>query len=164
MLVTNIRPKNTTTFIKHDQSAKDIAAAIVKSIKDSETDALKIAPYLKGQTKEKTLKNIFTFCKNNIKYNKESGELQTARSLGRILSMKNGDCKHYTTTIASLCNALNLPVKLRLISQNYFSNDPTHIYCVSNINGKNYIIDPVLKEFNQEANYTKKYDINLKQI
>ena len=147
MLVTNIKPKYTTTFIKQDQTAKDIAAAIVKSIKDSQADALKIAPYLKGQTKEKTLKNIFTFCKNNIRYNKESGDLQTARSLGRILSMKNGDCKHYTTTIASLCNALNLPVKLRLISQNYFSKDPTHIYCISTINNKDYIIDPVLKEF-----------------
>jgi hypothetical protein len=162
MLATEIKPKNNTIFIKQYQTAKDIAGAIVKSIKDSKDDALKIAPYLQGSTKVKTLKNIFTFAKNNIKYNKESEDLQTARSLGRILSMKNGDCKHYTTTIASLCGALNLPVKLRLISQNYFSNDPTHIYCVSTLNGKEYIIDPVLRNFDQEAIYTKKYDIKLK--
>jgi hypothetical protein len=164
MLATSIKPKNNTIFIKQDQTAKDIAVAIVKSIKDSKDDALKIAPYLKGQTKVKSLKNIFIFCKHNIKYNKESSDLQTARSLGRILSMKEGDCKHFTTTIASLCNAMNIPVKLRLISQNYFSADPTHIYCVSTINGKDYIIDPVLNEFNQQATFTKKYDINLKTI
>jgi hypothetical protein len=57
---------------------------------------------------------------------------------------------------------MDIPVKLRLISQNYFSADPTHIYCISTINGKDYIIDPVLKEFNQQATFTKKYDINLK--
>ena len=163
MLATSIQPKNTTTFIKQNQSAKDIASAIVKSIKESKDDALKIAPYLKGSSKVKSLENIFIFCKNNIKYNKESTDLQTARTIGRILQMKNGDCKHYTTTIASLCNALNIPVKLRLISQNYFSSDPTHIYCVANVKGKDFIIDPVLKNFNEQASFTKKYDINLKQ-
>lgn len=162
MLATNIKPKNTTTFIKKNQSAKDIASAIVLSIKDSKNDAEKIAPYLKGASKEKSLENIFIFCKNNIKYKKENTDLQTARTLGRILQMKQGDCKHYTTTIASLSNALNIPVKLRLISQNLLNNDPTHIYCVSNINGKEFIIDPVLNNFNQQATYTKKYDINLK--
>jgi hypothetical protein len=164
MLATNIKPKYTTTFIKQNQSAKDIATAIVKSIKESEADAKKIAPYLKGSTKQKSLENIFIFCKNNIKYKKESTDLQTARTLGRILQMKQGDCKHYTTTIASLGNALNIPIKLRLISQNLLNSDPTHIYCVSNINGKEVIIDPVLNNFNQQATYTKKYDINLKQI
>ena len=164
MLATSIKPKNNTIFIKHNQTAKDIAVAIVKSIKDSKDDALKIAPYLKGSTKVKNLKKIFIFCKHNIKYKKESSDLQTARSLGRILSMKEGDCKHYTTTIASLCNAMNIPVKLRLISQNYFSSDPTHIYCVSTINGQDYIIDPVLYDFNKQASFTKKYDINLKTI
>ena len=164
MFVTDIRPLNTTTFIKQNQSAKDIATAIVKSIKDSKNDAKKIAPFLKGTTKEKSLENIFIFCKKNIKYNKENSDLQTARTLGRILSMKQGDCKHYTTTIASLSQALNIPIKLRLISQNLLNSDPTHIYCVSNINGKEIIIDPVLNNFNQQATYTKKYDINLKQI
>lgn len=163
MLATSIKPQNNTTFIKQNQTAKDIATAIIKSIKESKDDALKIAPYLKGSTKVKSLDNIFIFCKNNIKYTKESTDLQTARTLGRILQMKSGDCKHYTTTIASLCNALNIPVKLRLISQNYFSSDPTHIYCVANIKGKDYIIDPVLKNFNEQASFTKKYDINLKQ-
>lgn len=161
MLRTDIKPLNTTTFIKQNQSAKDIANAIVLSIKQSEMDAKKIAPFLKGATNKKSLENIFIFCKNNIKYKKETTDLQTARTIGRILSMKEGDCKHYTTTIASLSKALNIPIKLRLISQNLLNSDPTHIYCVSNINGKEIIIDPVLNNFNQQATFTKKYDINL---
>jgi len=34
MLATDIKPKNNTIFITQDQTAKDIAVAIVKSIKD----------------------------------------------------------------------------------------------------------------------------------
>ena len=44
MLATSIKPQNTTTFIKQNQNAKDIATAIIKSIKESKDDALKIAP------------------------------------------------------------------------------------------------------------------------
>lgn len=161
MVKTNLKLLNNTNFIKSNQTAKDISNAIIKSIKESKEQADIIAPMIKGSTKINSLKNMFTFCKNNIKYKKESKDIQTARTLGRILKMKEGDCKHYTTTIASLCKSLNIPIKLRLISQDLFSNEPTHIYCVSKLNGVDYIIDPVLTEFNKQANYTKKYDLQI---
>lgn len=145
--------------ITNSQTAKDIASAIVKSIKDSESTANLIAPYLKSTNKLQTLKNIFIFCKNNVEYVKEGKELQTAKTLARILSDKKGDCKHYSTLCYSLCKALGIDCKLRLISQNFYNTDPTHIYVIAKVNGQTIVIDPVLRSFNNEARYYYKYDI-----
>lgn len=142
-----------------NQTAKDIASAIVKSIKDSNSTALFLAPYLKSKDPYQTCKNVFTFCKNNIEYVKEGKDLQTAKTLVRILADKKGDCKHMSTTAYSLLKALGINVRLRLISQNFYNSDPTHIYVIAKINGQTIIIDPVLKNFDTEARYYYKYDI-----
>ena len=130
-----------------------------------------LAPKFYNKDKLKTAKLIFYFCKSAIPYKREPSSRQTAKTLPRILAdaQKNsisggiigGDCKHYATTTAALCKALNIPVKLRLISQNFYDTTPTHIYCVAKINGENIIIDGVLKNFNSEARYTHKFDINI---
>ena len=48
---------------------------------------------------------------------------------------------------------------MRLISQNFYSVEPTHIYCVANVNGNDVILDACINEFDKEANYKYKYDI-----
>lgn len=145
--------------ITTNQTAKDIAAAIVKSIKDSKDTALLIAPYLNSKDPYTICKNVFTFCKNNIEYVKESRDLQTAKTLVRILADKQGDCKHMSTTAYSLLKALGINCKLRLISQNFYNPDPTHIYVIAKLKNDTIVIDPVLKNFNNEARYYYKYDI-----
>lgn len=154
-------PKNKNLLISRYQTAPEIAAAIVKAVRESEADAAKIAPYLKGSGKLSAARLIFVFIKNTIPYKKEPSSKQTARTLARILSeaKKGGDCKHYATASAALCKALNIPCRLRLIAQIPNSKVPNHIYTVARINGKDVIIDPVLKNFNSEANYNYKYDI-----
>lgn len=145
--------------ITKNQTAKDIAGAIVKSIRDSEETAKMLAPLIKSNNKMQTLKNIFTFCKNNVTYKKEGKDLQTAKTINRILAEKYGDCKHMSTVCYAICKALNIPCKLRLISQSLFNADPTHIYCIAYVNGNLVVIDPVLDSFNKEAKYFYKYDI-----
>jgi len=156
-----LTPKYKDTIIKRNQSVNDITGGVLKAIKDSNEQAKLIAPYLKGKTRQQTLRNIFNFCKKNVRYVREPNSLQTAKTLPRILADKQGDCKHYATLVASLCKALNIPVKLRLISQNYFSPEPTHIYAVSGIGTVEVVVDPVLKQFANEALYRYKYDIKL---
>ena len=41
------------------------------------------------------------------------------------------------------------------------SKVPNHIYTIAIINGREVIIDPVLKNFNNEASYNYKYDISI---
>lgn len=154
-----LAPKYKDILIVRNQNTSQIAGAVVKAIKDSEQQAKLIAPYLKADNRLQTLKNVWKFSKNNIQYQRESNDLQTAKTLSRIIADKKGDCKHFTTTIASILKALNIPYKLRLISQNFFSPEPTHIYLISYINGKEIAVDGVLKNFGSEASYKYKYDI-----
>lgn len=136
----------------------------MRAIKESEQSANALAPYFKNVDKKTSCKLIFIFCKNVVPYKREPGNKQTAKTLPRILQdakMNGGDCKHYATISASLCKALGIPVKLRLISQNFYDKSPNHIYAVAKINGKDVIIDPVLKNFDTEARFNYKYDVKI---
>ena len=156
-------PKNQNIVVSRFQTAPEIAGAIIKAIRESANDAKKIAPYLRGSGKISAARLIFVFIKNTIPYKKEPSSLQTAKTLARILNdaKKGGDCKHYATASAALCKALNIPCKLRLIAQMPNSKVPNHIYTIAIINGREVIIDPVLKNFNNEASYNYKYDISI---
>jgi hypothetical protein len=151
-------------LVSRYQTSGEIASAIVKAIKDSEESAKNLAPYFKASSKKESCKLIFAFLKKVVPYVKESSDDQTAKTINRILKDANkygGDCKHYATFSASICKALNIPCKLRLISQRFNDTTPNHIYCVAIINGKEIIIDPVLNTFDTEARYNYKYDINI---
>ena len=159
----SLSANNKNTFITRYQTTGDIAGAIIKAINDSKISAQTLAPYFKSNDKYKSCKLIFLFCKNLLPYKMESANSQTARTLNRILqdNKKGGDCKHYATISASLCKALNIPCYLRLIVQKQGTNQPNHIYTVAKINGDEVIIDAVLKKFDTEARYNKKYDIKI---
>lgn len=154
---------NKDILVRRFQSTGDIAGALIKAINDSGPAADHLKNYFKNSDPYQSCKLIFFFIKNIIPYKMESENRQTARTLNRILQdhKKGGDCKHYATTSAALCKALNIPCKLRLISQRYGSKQPNHIYTVAVIKGKDVIIDPVLKKFDTEARYNYKYDIKL---
>ena len=157
-----IAPNYKSEFVKSSQNVSDIVVQIKRAINDSKASAEAIAPRLKGSNKLETLKNIFRFVKQ-IPYKKEPASLQTARTLPRILhgaiNGTGGDCKHYTIAVSSLLKALNIPHKLRLISQNFYNAEPTHIYVVAYVNGVEYVLDCVLNSFDEEAAYKYKYDV-----
>ena len=154
---------NKNILVTRYQSTGDIAASILKAINESEKTAKKLAPYFKNSNKYESCKLIFLFVKKMLPYKQEPAARQTARTLNRILqdNKLGGDCKHYATFSAALCKALNIKCCLRLIAQKLGTNVPNHIYCVAFINGKEVIIDQVLKNFDTEARYHKKYDIKI---
>ena len=156
------KAKNNDYIVTRYQSTADITGAIIKAIKESEPASNKLAPYFKNKDKKTTAKLIFIFAKNLRPYKTEPSSFQTARTVQRILNDNKGvDCKHYSTICSSLCLALGIKCKLRLITQKSGSNTPNHIYAVAIINGQEVVIDPVLKNYDQEANYLSSYDINL---
>jgi hypothetical protein len=155
---------NNKILVSRYQTSGEIAGAILKAINESKDCANKLAPYFKAGSKKESCKTIFLFLKQVVPYVKESSDNQTAKTINRILkdaSKYGGDCKHYATFSASICKALNIPCKLRLISQRFNDTTPNHIYTVAVINGKDVIIDPVLNNFDNEARYNYKYDINI---
>lgn len=167
MFVEIFKPKYNTEVIKGTQNAKNIALQVKRAIIDSKEQAEAIAYHFKGKNPTMSCFNVYQFCRNNIKYRKESPNLQTAKTLTRILTDKKngymyGDCKHYTIFCSSILRALGIKTYLRLISQNFYDAEPTHIYCVAVINNKEVIVDGCMKNFDNEAQYKYKYNLKIK--
>ena len=170
MLPAVLYPKGNNYVVSRFQTAGEIAGAIVKAIQESEPSAKYLSRYFKSPSKIQSLKRLFYFTKKAVPYKKESGMNQTAKTLPRILIDANkqksiggiigGDCKHYSIVIGSIAKALNIPVKLRLISQG-LTPTPNHIYCVARVNGRDIIVDAVLNDFDTEARYNYKYDVKI---
>jgi hypothetical protein len=154
-----LMPDFKTEIIQGRQDAKNIARQIKRAIYNSTKQADIIADKFIGRNDVETCKKVFLFIRKNIEYKRESSNLQTSRTVARILYDKKGDCKHYTILACSILRSLNIPCKMRLISQNFYNTEPTHIYCVAKIKNEEIIIDPCLKNFNTEASYKYKYDI-----
>lgn len=157
----DLQPKFTKTIIKGRQTAGNIASQLKLAVNESLAGAETIKHNFKGRNKYNTCFNVWDYCRKNIKYKRESENLQTAKTLQRILYDKYGDCKHYTTFCCTMLKALNIPSQMRLISQNFYNSDPTHIYCVAFVNGEEIILDPCIKTFNSEAQYKYKFNLNL---
>ena len=158
------KANNKNITVSRFQSSGEIAGAIVKAVKESKNSAERLAPFFKNKSKYESCKLIFLFAKNVLPYVREPASVQTAKTINRILQdakTKGGDCKHFSTISSALCIALNIPCCLRLISQSSYTKQPNHIFCVAFVNGKEVILDSVLKNFDTEARYNYKYDIKL---
>ena len=157
-----LRPKFNDETIRGRQTAKNIALQLKRAVKESKEAASYLGSNFKAKNNYLTCYNVWAYCKKNLKYKRESADLQTAKTVQRILAdKKNNDCKHYTTFCCSILNSLGIKTQMRLISQNFYNSDPTHIYCVANINGKEIIVDPCMRTFNSEAAYKYKYNLKL---
>lgn len=112
----------------------------------------------------KTFQSLFSFLKGAVVYNEESEESQTVTSPAGILAIGKGDCKHYASFIGGVLDALKrkgMPIKWKYRFANYdpLQNEPGHVFVVAEYNGREYWIDPVLKNFDQRlqpVNYTDK--------
>jgi len=161
------KPKYNTEVIRGTQNARNIANQVKRAIIDSKPQAEAIAFNFKGKNPLMSCFNVYNYCRTQIKYQKESANLQTAKTLTRILTDKKngysyGDCKHYTIFCSSILRALGIKTYLRLISQNFYNAEPTHIYCVAVINNKEVIVDGCMKTFDNEAQYKYKYNLKIK--
>lgn len=157
-----MQPNFKKEIISGKQTAKNIAIQIRRAILESEAGANHISSRFKGKTKYMSCFNVYNWIRKNIAYKKEGEDLQTAKTIQRILHDKNGDCKHYTILACSILRSLGIECEMRLISQNFYKSEPTHIYCVAYVNGKEIIIDACLKNFNSEAQYKYKYNLKIK--
>lgn len=100
-------------------------------------------------------RTLFDFCKKYIPYEMESEEDQTSRSPAAILTLGNGDCKHYASFIGGVVAAIhrNTQQKFKWCYRygNYDSDSdvPGHVFVVVNSNGNEVWVDPVLPRFNK---------------
>ena len=148
--------ENKSVILSYNQSAGDIVASLLKAVRVSLPTAQTLAKKLKGSSPEQTALNVYDFMRQNYIYRKESSANQTSKTLPRIiLDSKNGstgDCKHYSTTAATIFKALGMPVYFRVIDQVGRWN---HIYVVLKYANRTIIVDGTYPYFNREKSYIK---------
>ena len=147
--------------IRVPQTANNIAKQLKRAINDSQESARYLAKKFSNNN-ARLAKQVYKFADHYIQYDQESAKRQTAKTVNRILHDGKGDCKHYSILIASILKAKNKPFVLRMISQNFYDKEPTHIYVVAFDNsGNEIIIDPCMFAFNKEARRNYKYDLKV---
>lgn len=152
---------NRAKLIKPVQSTYDIINQIKQQHNANLPYARLIAHKFKGRSFYATCKNIFTFLKKNIEYKIEGGDMQTTKTIQRLMHDGHGDCKHYANFINPILHALYGPYTFVYRFASY--NDsllPQHVYAVgiSPENGREIYIDPVLPDFDVEKKYNHKID------
>lgn len=156
-----LQPDFKSTRIAKDQTTKDILKGVVIAIKEKPELTAELAKRFYDKDPVKSCEKVWHFLKKNLKYEREEKDDQTSKNLARLLYDKYGDCKHYTIFSYAILDKLGIPVAMRLVSQKILNKEPTHIYTYALINGKEYIVDPVMNDFNQECNYNYKCDLTL---
>ena len=148
--------------ITENQKADQIIEYLCIAAKDSVKDYAALRRKFNSKDKLKCLEKIYDYTQDNFIYYKEPPEKQNVRTAARVNSDKYIDCKGYSTFILSCLNACNIPARYRLASYNFFDKTPTHVYVIATVNGKDYVLDGVIKEFNKEAVYKSSFDVKPK--
>lgn len=105
-----------------------------------------------------TGKYLFDYCKRNIKYRIEPDNIQTVKSPAAIAAHGYGDCKHYSSFICGVLDALKrkgykVNFAYRFASYKMGEKEPHHVFAVLFDKGRTYYIDPVLRYFNEKKPY-----------
>lgn len=155
-------PKGRTIIVNKWAFVDDTMGLMKRQLPKTLHQTKAIAKYLKGNSIHETCERIWNFCYHYFQYKKDKKGKEQVRSPARCYhDRKTGiDCDCFSNLIASIAQNLNMKWTWRLIKRNY-QNYYSHIYVVVFDRGKEIIIDPVLHNFNQEADHTEKKDITM---
>lgn len=111
---------------------------------------------------------VWYFVRHKINYVKDPAGMQIIQLPQALIKRgykgngnnKGGDCKSMSLCVASIM--YNIGAKnIRLRYAGYFGNEPTHVYAVAEINGRDVAIDPVIDRFDYEKPYKFKKDYKM---
>ncbi len=134
--------------IHPDQSVKDIIAEVLDAHKEFAPYYDNIALFFDDDNVEDISRNLYEFCKANIRYKEESKDDQTTAIPAGILTRRCGDCKHYASFCGGVLDGLGrltgkkIKWSYRFASYNLFDNTPHHVFIVIDDDGKEIWIDP----------------------
>lgn len=139
----------------------DIIKQVLLQFEKHKNQLKEFAPYLKGETAEDTCRNIWKFWHDNIRYVADDAGnwKQLVKSPAAVWADKFCDCKSFSVAVAICCYQLGIKCVFRFVSFNQEAKTiPTHVYNVAYYQGRKFIIDCCLPEFNMEKNFAAKYD------
>jgi len=166
------KPENKTVVISDNGYNDDIIAGINMAFFQAVSQTRGMAQAFKGYNRLASAFNVWSFIKENIKYQRDPDGMQMIKLPSRLLHESrlnnvNGisygaDCKSFTLLAGSLLKNLGYPVCFRYVSYN---EDPTpsHIYCITyDKDNSPIIVDAVYKKFNSELPFKHKRDYLMK--
>jgi hypothetical protein len=154
--------RGTDPIVMSDGSTYDTLAQMERIAQRDKKQTARISQALKGDSLEKTLKNLWNFLYHNVQYKKDSPDEEQLRSpLRTWKDRKSGvDCDCYSIFISSVLRNLGISHAFRMAA--YGSGDYQHVYVVVPKSGNSlesyYTVDPVVDSFNYEVPFTKKHD------
>jgi hypothetical protein len=160
VLLSKLPPfSNRSLTIKNTQTVSDIVKEVLAAHEAFAPDYDLIADNFNYPASLEIAKALFDFCKKNIHYRVEKESKQTTKSPSAILTVGEGDCKHYASFIAGVLDALNRKGRkidwwYRFAGYNLFDPEPGHVFVVMKDRGKEIWIDPVLKSFDERLEPT----------
>lgn len=118
----------------------------------------------KYRRNEQGLKEFYEYVTREIQYKADGPEKEVIKYPSRTLRDKKGDCKSMSVLIGSFLKDKNIPYRYRFTYTD--KNNPLgwHVYPIATINGKQIVMDAVVKQFNKEHPYVAKFDYAPKDI
>ena len=156
------QPKGIVQQFYADGNTEDIIKTIMYADKRCKPDTAGMAQSLKRSTPEETVKAVWHFVKHRIKYVLDPLGKQFVKAPAVTWKHKYADCKSRSIMQASLLKNLGIKAFYRFAA--YEPGDYKHVYVVVLINGKLFVSDPDMPEFNTEKPKLKKLDIPMSEI
>lgn len=172
------KPEMKKTLLKEDGEVEDTIERMRNIVKDYSYQVRNLVKILKGKNRYESVKNVFDFVYNYIKYQVEDGEkLRTPAYTwyeAQVLKRQNpnddrigADCDCMSIFCGCCFREMKIPFAFRITgyaSALGFCRGFQHVYTIAyDENGKEIICDPVYIEFNKEKEYAiqKTYTMSL---
>ena len=150
--------ENNQVIIEKKQNVHDIIKEVLNAHKCFAVDYDFIYGYFDQGTTFQICKNLFDFCKQNIRYEIEPEASQTTKSPAAILALGFGDCKHYAGFIGGVLSAINRNDEKNIdwcytfASYSLLDPEVQHVFITVRVGQKEIWIDPVLCCFDTRSN------------
>lgn len=156
--------QGTKKRIVENQRATDIIRLMLVSEQESQKYFPALRKYFLCSDQLDTAHKIFDYSQNHLIYDREPPENQNVKTVARVLHDKYNDCKGYSTFILCALRACGIPARFRFASYNFWDKTPTHVYVIAKIDGREYVMDGVIKRFDEEAAYKNFSDVKPKPL
>ncbi|MEM1323654.1 MAG: transglutaminase domain-containing protein [Bacteroidota bacterium] len=117
--------------------------------------AKEFAPFLRGSNDRATLKNVWRFVRENIRYVRDPEHEEVVKTPGCTLSEGKADCKSMTVLVGSILRALGYDFVYRVAFYDKRTPQQGHIYSVVHLDGEVIVVDPVHDTFDEELHAWK---------
>lgn len=153
------KTSNRVKVMYQDGDVDDIIEVILYADTMSRGFTKRLAKELKGKTDYETLRNIWNFTKQNVRYVRDRVGQEVIKSPGKTWHDRKGDCKSFSVFEGSLFQNLGYKYKYRVAFYNPRHPNSGHIYPIVILpGGREVIMDAVHTRFDDEVPYWKAYD------